>query len=61
MKTTFKIKEVRVGEDVRVENLETEIIYSPQEFMETMKSLKEIFGTDVINKIARTMVLGNME
>lgn len=61
MKTNFKIKEVKIGDEVRMENLETEVIYSPQEFVETIKSLKEIFGTDIINKIAKVAILGNME
>lgn len=60
MKTNFNIKEVRIGDDVRIENINTEIMYTPQEFIETMKSLKEMLGTDIMNKIMKTAIIGNM-
>lgn len=61
MKTNFNIKEFRIGNEVRIENFNAEVIYTPQEFIETMKSLKEMFGTDIMNTIMKTVIIGNMK
>ena len=59
MKTNFAVEEIKVG-DIRIENVKTETIYTPQELIETVKSLTEMLGKDVISTIMKTAVLGNM-